>query len=228
MLQDLISLFFPNVCAICNAGLAKGEQLICTTCLFDLPKTDFHAYIENPLFQRLRVSFPLNNAFAYLHFTKGGKAQTLLHKLKYKELTEVGETLGRWYGHDLRLKGFHEKIDLVIPVPLHVAKMRKRGYNQSDFIAKGIAEGLGVEWSTKAIKRIALNETQTKKRKVERHINVSNIFSVTDKKIIESRNVLIVDDVITTGATILSCAEVAQNANCKGVSIGALAVAKLN
>jgi ComF family protein len=162
---------------------------------------------------------------AFLKFTKEGKVQRILHQLKYKGQREIGEMLGNWYGAELTESGFSRHWDLILPVPLHESKLRKRGYNQSDGFAKGLSESMEVAWSDKVLQRKTATKTQTKKGRWERWQNVEEIFVITEEEMIQKKNILLVDDIITTGATLEACAIELYNKGCKSVSVATIAVA---
>lgn len=224
--QDFLSLIFPNACFVCNDALAKGEEYICTHCIYKLPKTNYHKLTENPLQQRFYGIINLKHVHSYLYFIKSGSVSQLLYKLKYENVPELGEVLGKWFGKDLQEVGMAEEYDLVLPVPLHKSKLRKRGYNQSDGIAKGLGSALEIPDNNKVLKRSYKNESQTKKGRIERWKNVENIFNVTEPDIIVGQRILLVDDVLTTGATLEACATALIKAGCKEVGIATLAAAQ--
>lgn len=220
---DFISLFYPRYCFACDQGLAKGEETVCSACMLELPRTHYHIDPENALMNRLQGRIPLQFAAAFFLFRKRGKVQRLLHQLKYNNHPEIGETLGRVYGHDLREHYFDQKVDMIIPVPLHASRKRKRGYNQSAEFGKGLSKGLNKPCCEDVLVRITKTETQTKKGKLKRWQNVSEVFHVAKQDKLHQQNVLLVDDVITTGATIEACAKMLLEAGCKSVSIASIA-----
>lgn len=224
MLSDFVDMLFPRTCLTCKGLLEKNEELICTLCRYELPKTDFHLEVDNPLARKFWGRVPVKYAFAYLRFVKTGKVQTLLHHLKYYGKQEIGELLGKWYGNELRKKEFEKEFDLILPVPLHPSKQKKRGYNQCDSIAKGLAEGLQIDWDSTTLVRKEANISQTRKDRVERWENVASIFDVSNPQKIENKHILLIDDVITTGATLEACCAPLQQAGCKSLSIAGLAV----
>ncbi len=222
MFNDFISLLFPHCCVISQEPLPKGEQYISTTYAASLPKYDLYSSNVN-LERKFSGLVNAKHVLAYYKFSKKSGVQKILHQIKYKNLPEVGELTGRWFGHALMNAGFQHKFDLILPVPLHKAKKRKRGYNQSDYIAKGMAEGLQTEWSGDILRRIVNTQTQTKKGREERFNNTENIYAIQNPALIIGKSILIVDDVITTGATVGQCALLLLEAGCKEVSIAALA-----
>jgi ComF family protein len=223
--RDFVSLFFPKVCLACSDALVKGEQGICTRCMLDLPATDYHLIRENPLMNRLSYRFPLRYALACYRFTKSGKVQHLLHALKYKGKADIGVTLGLIYGEKLLSSGFGSSFDLILPIPLHPSRKRKRGYNQSAMFAQGLSEKLGIPFSDDVLSRRFKTETQTRKTKLSRWENMSDVFTIQSASALESRNVLLVDDVITTGSTLEACAVVLGRSQCSSLSIACIAEA---
>lgn len=224
VLVDFISLFYPRYCFACNEGLAKGEETVCSHCMLELPRTHYHLDRENALFRRLDGRIPLQYALAFFLFRKGGKVQRLLHALKYNNHPEIGEMLGEVYGSELKQTDF--AFDLIIPVPLHASKKRLRGYNQSEEFAKGLSKGLDIPFSPDTLVRVTKTETQTRKTKLMRWQNVSEVFQIENSDRIKGRHVLLVDDVITTGATIEACALALLENGCEKLSIASIAYAE--
>tara|TARA_A100000171_G_scaffold44255_1_gene46924 strand:- start:1376 stop:2074 length:699 start_codon:yes stop_codon:yes gene_type:complete len=225
ILNDFVALFFPNICIGCKGPLPNGMQHICPACQYSLPKTNNYKEEVPHIYQKLAGSIRFNHMLAYLHFQKKGIVQHILHELKYNHKEDIGLMMGRWYGHDLLLGGFSNEFDLIIPVPLHPSKQRKRGYNQSEAFAKGLSEVLKTEVYI-GLKRVAANETQTRKSRAERLENVNAIFEAVDPIKLKEKSVLLVDDVITTGATLLACGNVLIEAGVKELSFGVLAATR--
>lgn len=225
LIKDFIDMIFPSHCLSCHGLMERNEELICTHCRYDLPKTNFHLQPDNELARKFWGRIPLRYAFAYLRFVKSGKVQILLHHLKYYGKQEIGQTLGKWYGNELKKAALDQAFDLVLPVPLHPSKLEKRGYNQCDSIAKGLAEGLGITWDGTTLMRNKANISQTKQIRVNRFENVEAIFSIQKPENVKDKHVLLIDDVITTGATIEACGLPIIEANCKSLSVASLAVA---
>ena len=214
MINDFFNLIFPKLCNACNGVLLKSEHIICLNCLVSLPKTDFHKDKENPLNKIFwgRVDIEMTTSF-YL-FSKKGKVQNLLQNLKYKGVKEVGSAVGELFGFDLKESEFYKDIDFIIPVPLHQNKLKKRGYNQSEWIAIGLSKSMNVPVNLCSLYRKSNSQTQTKKSRYKRWENVEDIFALANKDVAGKR-VLLVDDVLTTGATIEACAQVLIQQNCK-------------
>ncbi len=217
--NDFMQLIFPQNCLTCNQILLDTEDQLCTNCRFALPETNDFKEKNNTLYQRLSVYFPLQFAASYLVFSKLGKTQKILHALKYHNNPEIGELVGKWFGNILFTNGFQNQFDVIIPVPLHPKKLKLRGYNQSAAFGKGLAFGLKIEQEEKGLIRKKNTETQTKKGKMERWQNVSDIFEVENKDIIYQKNILLVDDVITTGATIGECLKALHQHQPKSLSV---------
>ncbi|WP_299461495.1 ComF family protein [uncultured Microscilla sp.] len=231
-LADFFSLIFPNCCLGCEAPLTKGEKQLCTRCIYDLPQTNYHLHKDNVLSQRFWGRVPIEYALAYLKFSKGGKVQKILHELKYDNNQTVGEMVGSWYGQLLvdaalaKLDGKQEQIfDLILPIPLHKAKLRSRGYNQSDCFAKGLSVATDIPWHANVLRRNKATKTQTKKGRIDRWKNVDNIFEVLKPELVKDRHVLLVDDVVTTGATLEACANSLLKADTAKISVATIAVA---
>lgn len=204
--EDLFSLFFPKYCLGCGEPLTREEENLCTFCLFHLPRTFFHQDPTNAAARVFWGRVRLESAVSFLFFHKGGNVQELLHQLKYQGRKEIGRYLGRLYALELSDSRLLSQVDLIIPVPLHPRKLRKRGYNQSQCFAEGLAGITGIPVMANILVRKAHSSTQTKKSRYERWENVEDIFGVVKPELIRGRHVLLVDDVITTGATIEACA----------------------
>lgn len=223
-LNDFFDLFFPNLCVACNSHLVNQESLICTKCLYDLPKTKFHLDIENPVAKLFWGRTKIEYATAFFYFSKGSKYQDMMHKFKYHKQKEIGYVLGKYFASTIA-ESFFNEIDLVIPVPLHKSKLRKRGYNQSEWIGKGLAEVLNKPLDAKSLQRTVATETQTRKSRYERFQNVDKIFKIDKPEKVKGKHVLLVDDVVTTGSTLEACANAILAIDGTKVSIATLAVA---
>jgi ComF family protein len=222
--DDLISLLFPRICYGCGNHLLRNEDIICTDCYISIPRTNFHKVRDNPVAQLFWGRCLIEKAAAFSFYTRGSRIRKLLHNLKYNGIKEIGPEMGRIYAHSLRDSGFFVDIDMIVPVPLHPSKQRKRGFNQSEYISSGISEVAGLPVDLKSLRRISASDTQTKRSRYERWMNVEGIFEVSDQEVFRGKHVLLVDDVITTGSTIESCAmELLKIEDCK-VSVVALAV----
>lgn len=224
--HDVISLLFPNTCNGCELPLYPGEKAICTHCLYDLPYTDFHLHSANRVAKQLWGRLPFAAAMAMLYFKKNTKIQNLIHNLKYKGKTEVGYELGKLLGERLATSGNYTAIDYIVPVPLHPKKERLRGYNQSNFIADGVAEILGAPVLKQSLIRKKITETQTRKSRFIRYENMLSVFELNKPEQFVNKHVLLVDDVITTGATTEACGNTLLQGGVKKLSIASLAFAQ--
>ncbi len=204
---DFISLLFPRVCTACGNTLIRNEDILCTFCLYELPRTNYHLMKECPLDFTFRGRVRLERTAALYTFHKKGKVQHLIHQLKYNGRKDVGVYLGKLLGSDLLRSGLYQDVVKVIPVPLHHIKLRKRGYNQSEQFAIGISEAMHIEMDTSSLIRTINTDTQTKKTRLARWENVKDIFKVTTPEALTDKHILLVDDVITTGATLESAAK---------------------
>jgi ComF family protein len=223
--DDFISLLFPRLCYACGNHLMRNEYLICTECYVVIPRTDYHLIEDNPVAKLFWGRCLIQRAAAFSYYNKGSRIRNLIHNLKYKGIREIGYELGKIYGISLNSSGFISDIDLIIPVPLHPAKERIRGFNQSELISRGIADSGMLPVDTKTLSRIIVSSTQTKRSRYDRWTNVEGIFKVTDSQIIVGKHILLVDDVITTGSTIESCTNELLKTEGVKVSVVALAFA---
>ena len=221
--KDFFSLFFPNYCFGCNGGMVKGEDILCTLCLAELPLLDHDQSDNNPILKKFIGRLPLRHGFLLLKFQKKGIVQNLLHKLKYDNRPEVGERLGKLLSKRVVENGYGQAFDLIIPVPLHKNKRRIRGYNQSAAVGEGMGTILQIPCNDLIMNRKKFTETQTKKSKIERWENVNDAFQVPNPDQVKGKRILIVDDVITTGATIESCAKSLLEAGASEISVACLA-----
>jgi len=223
-LSDFGKLFFPEICVSCARGLNANEDTICINCLINLPRTNYHRLRNNPVKRKFQGRINIEMASAFLYFTKGNSTRALLHHLKYKGRQDIGLRLGALFGKDLMNDGFSPP-DLIVPLPLHPAKERIRGYNQSKSIAEGLSRHLGTEVCTHSVVRSSNNPTQTKKERYERWRNVATVFRVKNAAIMKGKHVLLVDDVVTTGATLEACGHVIVEAGALKLSFLTLASA---
>ncbi|WP_439880837.1 ComF family protein [Pontibacter sp. MBLB2868] len=228
MFEDLISLLFPESCYACDGAMARGEKYICTNCSIKLPYTDSHVHGAtelNPFQRRFWGKVPVRFAFSYLHFMPKGRVQRLLHKLKYKGAQELGEHLGQRYGSLLFDHHYAAHFDLIVPVPLHKDKLRRRGYNQSECFARGLSGSMALPLQAHAIRRTIDTGTQTRKNRLDRWQNVEEVFQVSQGQMLHGKRILLVDDVMTTGATLEACAVALLAAGAQEVSVVAIAAA---
>ena len=204
LFKHLINLLFPRVCAACGTPLLEGEDTVCTTCRFLMPKTGYENNPNNPLAQNFFGQMPFNAVSAEFFFSKSGKVQHLIHGLKYHHCRENGIFLGQEIGKSLLQAPDYQGIDYIIPIPLHPKKEKIRGYNQSHVIAEGISEIMNIPIAEKCLVRSVFTDTQTKKSREERWQNVKDIFHIEKPEKLTHKHVLLIDDVLTTGATLMS------------------------
>ena len=225
LFKSLINLLFPRVCAGCGNILLEGEDTVCTTCRFLLPKTGYENNPDNPLAQLFYGQMPFNAVMAEFFFSKTGKVQHLIHGLKYHGCRENGLFLGQEIGKSLLQAPDYQGIEYIIPIPLHPKKEKIRGYNQSHVIAEGISEIMNVPIAEKCLVRKVFTDTQTKKSREERYKNVKDIFDVKNAAKIAGKHVLLVDDVLTTGATLMSAGKALMEVEGIKISVATVACA---
>lgn len=221
--QDITGVIFPELCSGCGNRLYRNEEVLCLHCMTHMPQTHFHKDAENPVYKIFWGRVQIEFASAFLFFSAGGMVQQMIHKLKYKGRTDVGIFLGQMYGAELNKAPFFAGIDVIVPVPLHEKKLKKRGYNQSEMITQGLGEAMQKPVNTNGFIRKKNTSTQTKKGRYKRWENVGGIFGVASPEVFENKHVLLVDDVITTGATIEACAE--EILKCPGAKVSVVAMA---
>jgi len=221
----LTELLFPRICVVCGDKLIEQEQWICLQCLHHIPRTNFHHDPNNPVAQLFYGRVQIEAATSFFYFSKGSQYQKLLHNLKYKGMNELGEEIGKHFGIDLMQSPEFSSVDVICPVPLHPLKEKKRGYNQSWWIASGIAKQTNKELSANNLKRVTATETQTRKNRFERWQNVEGIFVLSDPEAFSGKHILLIDDVVTTGSTLEACATSILSKTDARVSIATLATA---
>lgn len=221
--DGLIAIMYPHMCVSCDQPLVKGEDFACTTCMYQIRRTNYHMEKENPVAQLFYGRIEPEFACSYFGFDKGGIFQKMMHNFKYKDQKEIGEMLGQHMGLGLKNSPHLPHVDAIIPVPLHKKKKKLRGYNQSEHIAIGLAHQLKSKVDTTTLKRISYTGSQTKLSKEKRWANVSESFKVTNMEALKGKHVLIVDDVLTTGATIEACYQELKEIEDIKISIATLA-----
>ncbi|MGK0413585.1 MAG: competence protein ComFC [Polaribacter sp.] len=216
LLKDIFHLFYPNLCTICNEHLVENETVICTFCRHDLPMTNFIDFKNNKVTQTFYGSILLEKAFSLLYYRKKGSTQKLIHDLKYKGNEEVGLFFGNWIGEILKENQEFKTVDFIIPVPLHPKKLRERSYNQVTKFGERLCHHLKIPFKENNLIRISATKTQTFKARFERFKNLETKFLLQNPSFFNDKHVLLIDDVITTGATLEACAkEFEKSKNCK-------------
>lgn len=219
-----ITLVFPNICINCRTVLVDQEEVLCLKCKFDLPKTKNHLSQDTPQLRKFAFSRKVTFVYSYLWYQKGNSTQKMVAHLKYKNMPQVGVVLGRWYGNIL--KESRLEADYLIPVPLNKKKQQLRGYNQSEMVAQGLSERLGIPVRTDAVSRVVNTQTQTKKSRIDRWSNMELVFQVDQPSLLAGKKVIIVDDVLTTGATMGSLIELLEGAGVESIGILTIGVGK--
>ncbi|HBE41010.1 MAG TPA: hypothetical protein DDW27_07375 [Bacteroidales bacterium] len=224
LVDDLLSLLFPRICHACGNHLTRNERLICTECYILIPRTAYHLESDNPVARIFWGRCRIEKAAAFSFYNHDSRIRHLIHVLKYKGIQDIGFELGKIYGLMLFNSGFTGDIDMIIPVPLHPVKERIRGFNQSFLISQGISSATGLPVDSGSLVRVIRTATQTKRSRYDRWKNVEGTFMVTDPCSVRGKHILLIDDVITTGSTIESCAVELLRSEGVRVSVAALAV----
>jgi len=228
ILNDFLNLFIPSKCINCGINLYKQEKFICTGCLSKIPKTNSFKNHETPVSQIFWGRVKLETAFSFYYFSKEGILQKIVHEIKYHGGKELAYEMGVLFGMDLKSDVTTSSYDFICPVPLHKMKQRSRGYNQSEWLAMGLAKQLEIPVDTKILSRQVYTGTQTKKNRQERWTNVKDAFEVTDSEKIKNKHILLIDDIITTGATLEACAAKILEIEGTRVSVASLGLAYIN
>ena len=223
LINNVLSVFYPDLCIGCHQALQQNEKHLCLNCLLHLPETNYHLDHGNPLTLLFAGRVPVKETASLLFFRKGTQTQGILHSLKYRGNKEIGAFLGEYYGRKLAESELFRDIDLIIPIPLHPKKLKKRGYNQSEWIAKGLSAGMNVPYNTSLLVRTTFTETQTKKSRYNRWENVKSVFAVTDTEQLRGKHILLCDDVLTTGATME--AAISKLTECGDVTVSVVTLA---
>ena len=221
----MLNLFFPQVCEACSNVLVDNELVICTKCRHDLPVTNFHFEntdtVKNVVYGRVK----LEQATALLHFSKKGVVQQLLHNLKYRGHQNISGFFGKWLGAELKTVEAYNQIDVVVPVPLYKTKLRQRGYNQVEQFGRAIAKSLNADYNDTILIKTKSTKTKVFKGRLSRWNDDGAVFAISDNLSLKGKHILLVDDIITTGATVEACAtELLKIDNIK-LSLATMAIA---
>ena len=223
--EDLLCLFFPHLCLACEKNAPPYGEYICTSCMATMPEANFHFDKNNLFTERFWGRVDIQSAAALYLFNKGSRVQNLIHHLKYDGKKEIGFVLGRQLGSQLKRSPLFGEIELIVPVPLHPRKQRIRGYNQSEMFAKGISESMRIPYLKNGLKRVIHSESQTKKSKEERMTKIKEVFVVNQLGALQGKHILLVDDVMTTGATLEVCANQLLSLPFTKISMATIAIA---
>ncbi len=221
--QHIIDLIFPQYCSVCTQRLSGTEKHICTSCLYTLPTVKNTSFTDNLFVRTFWGLLPIERGTALFFYQKNSDYRNILFDLKYHKCPEIGVFMGRIMANRLLPLGFFDGIDIIVPVPLARQRQKERGYNQSEEIAKGISEISHLPIESKAIVRIVHNTTQTRLQRIERQTNVEGIFKLNTPERLQGKHILLLDDVMTTGATLLACGKAI--ASLPGTSISILTLA---
>lgn len=227
IIRDVGSLLMPRECIVCRTPLVDGEHDLCTACRYSMPLTGFCREPDNPLFRSFWGIVPVERAAALFFFTHGGDWQRAIHSFKYEGRWRSARIMGRMLGEELDAGELFAATDLIIPVPLHPRRLLHRGYNQSEYIARGVADIFGCEVDTRSLVRLRNNPSQTHLHTDQKRDNVRGLFAVRHPGRLAGRRILLVDDVITSGETMTACVEALTDAvpDCR-VSVAALAASR--
>ncbi len=224
--KEIINLFFPEVCLCCKEPLTTQEFVVCIACRHELPLTHFSIEKENLVKKSFYGRIPIENATALFYFRKKGKVQQLIHELKYNNQQNVGIFIGNWLGDELVNSRLYSTVNAIIPVPLHQKKLKKRGYNQLTKFGKQLSSKLNIPYIDNVLLKVSSTKTQTKKLRLERWKNVQELFVIQNASKLEGKHILLIDDIITTGATLEACCNALLNIKDVKISIACMAYTK--
>lgn len=228
VLRDVASLFLPRTCLACGRVLLENEGCVCLACRYNMPLTNFAKRKDNPIKLLFENVLPVESAAAMFWFVGGTEWQRIIHNFKYHGRWFFAQKMGEWLGEELLDSGNFDDIDLIVPIPLHYRRRLRRGYNQSEQLALGVGRKMGVGCDFRSVRRRHYNDSQTSKSRSERWDNVEEIFDVRRAERLRGKHILLLDDVLTTGATMASCASAIVKA-CEGdvrISIASLSVSR--
>lgn len=226
LFHHLLNIIYPRTCVSCETVLNSSEKHLCVNCLYSLPKTDSHILPTDLIERKFWGKLNVKNTYSFLKFTKKGKVQKLLHALKYKNKPELAEYMGFWYGNELKPLELGHKIDVITGVPLHKEKERIRGYNQAGHLAKGLSSALDIPLDQGLLERVVFTDSQTKRSsRFGRFKNIEGVFRVNDRSKVEGKRIALVDDVLTTGATLEVAGAALMESGCSELYIITIASA---
>ena len=223
--SGFLHLLYPELCVACGEAMPAGDACFCFRCQLKLSASDMYRMRDNEFTGRLWGRLPIESGAAMYYFTRRSPVQQALHRLKYHNQPDIGVKIGRMFGRKLKASDVFGSVEAIIPVPLHPEKERLRGYNQSAMFAQGISETLEVPVLNKALVRRMFTETQTKKKRMERFKNVDDVFIVDKPALVQGKHVLLVDDVLTTGATLEVCGQALLQVPDTKLSLATIAIA---
>ena len=225
--KHMLELIYPPLCTSCGLQRPLDAHIFCLDCLHELPETGFHMHAHNPFVGHFKGRIDLKAGAAFLYFSRGGGTQRLLHQIKYNNQSETISLIGRWYGKQLLQSPLWDEADVIVPVPLHWKKQRKRGYNQSAVFGEGMAETMGLICAKNVLRRITHDKSLTGMKRLQRVETIGSSFVLTNQKPVHNKHVILVDDVLTTGATLESCALALQDAHIASLRMVTIATGEL-
>ncbi len=205
LLSDIYNLFFPESCFTCENPLTDNEKYICTSCSFNLPESHYTDLKNNTLEQTFKGRIPIKEATSLLLYSKKGIVQKLIHQLKYKNQQEIGVFLGKWLANEIKQSNRFKNLDYIIPIPLHKKRLKERGYNQLDLFGKTLSEELNIPYETQLLLKTTNTKKQSKKNRFARMEKQETVFKLNPYKDFSNKHFLLIDDIVTTGATIETC-----------------------
>lgn len=226
-IKNIMDLIYPPLCAGCGVWRPLDHHIFCLDCLHELPETNYHLYEHNPFTDHFKGRIEIKTGAAFLFFSRGGGTQRLLHQIKYNNQPDIITTIGRWYGKQLLQSPLWSDMQVIVPVPLHWKKFRKRGYNQSAVFGEGIAEAMGIPCASTALRRVTHNRSLTGMKRLERVQTIGASYQLAKPNAVKNKHVMIVDDVLTTGSTLEACALALQDAEVKSISLVTIACGEL-
>ena len=225
--SDLLRIVFPDVCEVCGSSLVRGEEVICLKCDMNMPRTRVHNDSFNIIHERLAGKTPIERAAGYFYYYRESDYAAIIHNAKYNGRPIIARKLAMRFAGELMADNFFDGIDIILYVPMFFLKKIKRGYNQSEYIAQGISQATNIPIGHNLISKRS-HSSQTKKNSYSRWLNAQGVYDVINSEELENKHVLIVDDVVTTGATLLACCDVVHNAVPSAtISVLSLAVTRL-
>ena len=225
-LKDIFYLFYPNLCVNCCVTLLQNEQYLCTLCNNQLPIINDNEYVNNTLLTPFYGKVSVKHVRSFIYYQKKGISQKIIHEIKYKNQPELGIFIANWFGEYLKKSGVFSEIDYIVPVPLHKKKRQKRGYNQLTMFGQRLSEILNIEYKPAVLVKTSITKTQTFKHRFERFLDVKTTFELIDVEIFKNKHILLIDDVITTGATLVACSKELLKVKNITISIATMAYTK--